>query len=69
MIGRTYLLRGEPVTVTCAFALPSRARPAAPCPPWLHWVRQPPGAPRNVAIRLPDGTVTVRPFRGLRRAT
>jgi acetyl esterase len=27
----------------------------------------PGGGPRNVAIRRPDGTVVVRPFRGLRR--
>jgi acetyl esterase len=25
------------------------------------------GGPRNVAIRRPDGTVVIRPFRGLRR--
>lgn len=47
MIGRSYLLHGEPVTV--------RAR-------WLgnH-------CPRNVLIELSDGSLTVRPFRGLRR--
>lgn len=27
----------------------------------------PGGGPRNVAVRRPDGTVVVRPFRGLRR--
>lgn len=68
MTGRTYLLRGEPVELVCRFALPSQHNPPAPCPPWLHWVTPPPGAPRNAAIRRPDGTVIVRPFRGLRRS-
>jgi hypothetical protein len=27
----------------------------------------PRGVPRNVLVELPDGTLTVRPFRGLRR--
>ena len=27
----------------------------------------PGGGPRNVAIRRPDGSVTIRPFRGLRK--
>ncbi|MET8866496.1 hypothetical protein ABZW11_26460 [Nonomuraea sp. NPDC004580] len=69
MTGRTYLLRGEPVTVLHTFVLPSRARPLPPAPPWLHWVTPPPGAPRNAAVRLPDGRIVVRPFRGLRRTT
>lgn len=64
---RRYLLRGEPVELICRFALPSRHNPPTPCPPWLTWAAPPPGAPRNAAIRLPDGTVIVRPFRGLRR--
>lgn len=67
MNGRRYLLNGEPVTVVCVFALPSMACPLPPCPPWLRWVVPPPGAPRNVAVRFPDGHVVVRPFRGLRR--
>ncbi|WP_431897852.1 hypothetical protein [Nonomuraea sp. bgisy101] len=67
MTGRSYLLGGELVTVVAAFVLPSRARPVPPCPAWLTWVTPPPGAPRNVAVRRADGTVTVRPFRGLRR--
>lgn len=68
MIGRTYLLRGEPVTVRAAFRLPSKANPPAPCPPWLRWLNSEPpaGAPRNVLIQHATGELTVRPFRGLR---
>lgn len=51
MIGRTYLLRGEPVVVIAK---------------WLH-VPGPRQAPRNVLIRHADGRMDVRPFRGLRR--
>lgn len=33
-----------------------------------RWTKgAPKGVPRNVLIRLPDGTRLVRPFRGLRR--
>jgi hypothetical protein len=46
MIGRCYLLKGEPVVVT------------------RKWNG---AGPRNVMILRPDGTFTVRPFRGLRR--
>jgi hypothetical protein len=64
--GRRYLLRGEQVTVLIAWNAarsPDQARLDA-----LHpLVRTGRTAPRNVMIRLPDGTVTVRPFRGLRR--
>ncbi|WP_049568698.1 hypothetical protein [Nonomuraea sp. SBT364] len=67
MISPVYTLRGQAVTVVCRFVLPSKRNPLPPAPPWLHWHRQPPGAPRNAAIRHPDGTITVRPFRGLRR--
>ena len=65
MTGRTYLLRGQPVTVVVAFNASRRDLP--PAPPWLHWWQPPKGAPRNVAIRHPDGRVIVRGFRGLRR--
>lgn len=67
MIGKTYLEYGRPVTVVCAYALPSRARPLPACPPWLLWAAPPAGAPRNVAVRRGDGSVVVRSFRGLRR--
>lgn len=64
MTGRTYLLRGTPVTVTIAYNARMKGRP--PCPSWLHWERPPKGVPRNVAVRFPDGSVVVRGFRGLR---
>lgn len=47
VIGRTYLERGQPVTLL------------------IRW--GPGGGPRNVLIRRADGTLIVRPFRGLRR--
>jgi hypothetical protein len=47
VIGRTYLERGQPVTLL------------------IRW--GPGGGPRNVMIRRADGTLIVRPFRGLRR--
>ena len=49
MVGRTYLERGQPVTVLC------------------RWVGK--RCPHNVLIRRADGSLTVRPFRGLRRAS
>jgi hypothetical protein len=61
--GRTYLLRGEPVTVLIQW----RATRPDPGEPVLPHVRTRATAPRNVMIRHPGGTVTVRPFRGLRR--
>lgn len=51
--GRTYLLKGEPVTVLIQWGLKSRGE--------TH------GGPRNVMIRRADGSQTVRPFRGLRK--
>jgi hypothetical protein len=66
--GRTYLLRGERVELVCTFLLPSKRNPLPPAPAWLTWVTPPPGAPRNAAVRYPDGHVVVRSFRGLRRA-
>ena len=61
--GRRYLLRGQEVTVLIQWAT-TRPRPAAPALPLVPTSRT---APRNVLVRLPDGTATVRPFRGLRR--
>jgi hypothetical protein len=40
-----------------------RGRPVVVLTAW-----GPGGGPRNVRIRREDGTVTIRPFRGLRRA-
>lgn len=57
IVGLTYYERGRPVVVTIQWG-PSGQRGIA---------RGGRRAPRNVAIRREDGTVTVRPFRGLRR--
>lgn len=70
MTGRTYLLRGQPVTVVTAYN--GRRRDLPDCPAWLHWIAPPKGAPQNVAITVTvDGQTrtVVRPFRGLRRPT
>jgi hypothetical protein len=64
--GRRYLLHGQQVTVLIAWngtRNPDQARLDALSP----LVRTARTTPRNVMIRFPDGTVTVRPFRGLRR--
>lgn len=53
LIGRCYLLNGEPVVVVTQWGLKSRGETY--------------GGPRNVRILFPDGTTTIRPFRGLRR--
>lgn len=66
MIGRTYLERGQPVTVL----IRSRwsAPPPAPAVPWIVWLRPPRRtAPRSVLIQRADGTKVVRGFRGLRK--
>lgn len=63
MIGRSYLLRGQLVTVLARWA------PRRPCRAGsVTWHRPPKRtAPRNVLIESADGSLTVRPFRGLRR--
>ena len=63
MIGRTYLERGKPVTVL------TRWRQAEPCavPPWFIWDHKDRPSPRNVLVRRADGSLAVRPFRGLRK--
>jgi len=58
--GRTYLEGGRPVLVL----LTSRRR-RLPNPPG---VATRPLAPLNVLVQRADGSCTVRPFRGLRRA-
>ncbi|HKA03852.1 MAG TPA: hypothetical protein VKD67_05965 [Acidimicrobiales bacterium] len=52
VVGATYLERGRPVTVLIQ---------------WRSGPRAGPTGPRNVLIRRADGTLVVRPFRGLRR--
>lgn len=68
MTGRVYLERGHPVTLV----IPYCARSAPDITgPWLHFQwpgRQPVAGPRNVAIRRTDGSIVVRPFRGLARS-
>lgn len=63
IVGRHYLLRGQQVTVLVQWATPRRD----PADRLLPLVRTGRTAPRNVLIRFPDGTLTVRPLRGLRR--
>ena len=53
VVGATYLERGRPVTVLVQ---------------WRCGPRSGPTGPRNVLIRRADGSLVVRPFRGLRRA-
>lgn len=64
--GSSYLLRGETVTVTCQWD-GSRNLDLLRLQAVLPLVRLKAHGPRNVVIELPDGTVQVRPFRGLRR--
>jgi hypothetical protein len=65
VIGRTYLERGQRVTVLARWAARDKVREQPPT--WLHWTAPARTAPRNVLIRRPDGEQVVRPFRGLRR--
>jgi hypothetical protein len=63
MTGRCYLERGKPVIVLARWAqVPAVAVSAVI---WLHPPKR--NAPRNVLIKRADGTLTVRPFRGLRK--
>ncbi|WP_019074408.1 hypothetical protein [Streptomyces hokutonensis] len=67
MTGRTYIERGQPVTVLTAYC--ARRAPDV-TGGWLlfQWPgRRPSAGPRNVAIRRTDGSIVVRPFRGLTR--
>lgn len=67
MTGRVYFERGHPVTVV----IPYCARHAPDITgSWLRFQwpgRRPAAGPRNVAIRRSDGSIIVRPFRGLTR--
>jgi hypothetical protein len=62
MIGQTYLERGRPVVALTRW----RSAPVPADDPYFP-LRPPTGTPRNVLIRREDGTLVVRPFRGLRR--
>lgn len=67
IVGNTYLLRGEPVTVLASWRgakLPPvelTGMAAVDC----HPLRK--HGPRNVLIRRGNGDLIVRPFRGLRK--
>ncbi|GII03105.1 hypothetical protein [Planobispora takensis] len=74
MIGRIYLERGRPVAVLIRWG--SAIRPGEQ-PARLTVLPAPSGravpahgtGPRNVLIRRADGSLIVRPFRGLHRPT
>lgn len=64
--GSTYLLRGVPVRVVAGFN--AAGNPELPrLQAALPWVRLNAHGPRNVLIERPDGSIDVRPFRGLRK--
>lgn len=60
IVGNVYLLRGEPVMVTCQWQQ-QRNRVNLPN------IKTSPTTPRNVLVKYEDGREQVRPFRGLRR--
>lgn len=62
IVGRTFLERGEPVTVLVGYRQQRKAERLAL--PGLEALKA--SAPRNVLIRRHDGTRVVRPLRGLR---
>jgi hypothetical protein len=75
IVGKTYYERGEPVKVLAAWVGESfHDSWGSPRPPsinltlriakWPH--DRPRRAPRNVIIQRKDGSLVVRPFRGLR---
>ncbi|MGW3853177.1 hypothetical protein [Streptomyces fagopyri] len=69
MMGRAYLERGQTVIVVIPYC--ARRTPDLTAD-WLHFQwpgRRPVAGPRNVAIRRADGSIVVRPFRGLTRQT
>lgn len=66
MLGRAYLLHGQPVTVLARWRQPPHQPPAASQSVVLD-LAPTPGPPRNVLLRRADGSLLVRPFRGLRR--
>jgi hypothetical protein len=65
MVGRTYLERGEPVMVLVAW----RQQRTAELLDLPGLERLSTVTPRNVLVRRADGSLVVRPFRGLRRVT
>jgi len=72
IVGRTYMEAGRPVVVLVQWRLGPRAQPSgllhAPQPRCRRHPSPTITSPRNVLIRRDDGTLVVRPFRGLRKA-
>ena len=70
MIGRTYLLKGQPVVVLARWRESAPAWGSAAPLVLVEWSKPPrprASGPRNVRIQHADGSLDVRPFRGLRR--
>lgn len=67
MTEQPMLERGRPVTLVIVPG-GGRSKPV-PAPGLDVRMAGRPRSPRNCAIRRADGTVVVRPYRGLRRAT
>jgi hypothetical protein len=64
MVGRTYWERSRPVLVLARWATPPADAPAA-----CTWHRPPRRTgPRTVLVQRADGSLVVRPFRGLRKS-
>jgi hypothetical protein len=63
IVGGTYFLRGEPVTVLVAWRQQPKAERFS-----LPLVSTKATTPRNVLLEHADGSRSVRPFRGLRRS-
>jgi acetyl esterase len=61
-MGQTYLERGQPVAVLIRW---DTRRPSGASVIWHRPPRR--NGPRNVLIERGDGSLVVRPFRGLRR--
>lgn len=77
LVGRTYLEVGRPVTILAQWRTKEQAEKESVISPNIEAViigacknangTGPRNGPRNVLIRREDGTLVVRPFRGLRR--
>jgi hypothetical protein len=65
MTGRTYLERGRPVTVLVGWR---NGQGEPELDQALRTVQRPRYGPKNVMVRREDGSIVIRPFRGLRKA-
>jgi len=66
IVGKIYSERGKPVVVLAQWRGLNKTE-RGPVPGWLVEHRPRRFPVRNVLIRRADGTLVVRPFRGLRR--